>query len=116
VLAGHILLSIGLAGVLTPLFTAGLSAVPDRYTSYGSAIFATVQQVGGAAGTALVVTLLAIQSAAGRAAGVAAAPAAASGVRLAFLVAACVFAAIVVLAVFITRDESAEPAALPAHA
>jgi len=116
VLAGHILLSIGLAGVLTPLFTAGLSAVPDRYTSYGSAIFATVQQVGGAAGTALVVTLLAILSAAGRAAGVAAAPAAASGVRLAFLVAACVFAAIVVLAVFITRDESAEPAALPAHA
>lgn len=116
VLTGHIVLSVGLAGVLTPLFTAGLSAVPERYTSYGSAIFATVQQVGGAAGTALVVTLLAIQTAAGRAAGASVPAAAASGVRLAFLVAACVFAATVVLAVFITRDESAEPVALPAHA
>jgi DHA2 family lincomycin resistance protein-like MFS transporter len=116
VLTGHILLSIGLAGVLTPLFTAGLSAVPERYTSYGSAIFATVQQVGGAAGTALVVTLLAVQTAAGRAAGASTAVAASGGVRLAFLVSAGVFLAMVVLAVFITRDESAEPVARVAHA
>ncbi|HEY8317673.1 MAG TPA: DHA2 family efflux MFS transporter permease subunit [Amnibacterium sp.] len=116
VLGAHMLLSVGLAGVLTPLFTAGLSAVPERYTSYGSAIFATVQQVGGAAGTALVVTLLAVQTAAGQAAGASTAVAAAGGVRVAFLVAAGVFLALIVLSVFITRDEAAEPRAIPAHA
>ena len=116
VLGGHILLSIGLAGVLTPLFTAGLSAVPERYTAYGSAIFATVQQVGGAAGTALVVTLLAVQTAAGQVAGASRLEAAAGGTRLALLVAAGVFALVVVLSAFIVRDESAAPAALPAHA
>ena len=60
VLLCHMLLSLGLAAVLPSVFTAGLSAVPPRFTSYGSAIFATVQQVGGAAGTALSVTLLAV--------------------------------------------------------
>jgi len=103
VLAAHIALSAGLAAVLTPLFTAGLGAVPAHYTSYGSAIFATVQQVGGAAGTALVVTLLAVQSAAERAAGAAPVDAAAAGVRLAFWVAAAVFALTFVLSLFVTR-------------
>jgi DHA2 family lincomycin resistance protein-like MFS transporter len=116
VLGAHILLSVGLALVLTPLFTAGLGAVPPRFTSYGSAIFATVQQVGGAAGTALVVTLLAVASASGRAAGATPVVAAASGVRLAFLVAAAVFALTAVMAVFITRSESDGSAPLPAHA
>jgi DHA2 family lincomycin resistance protein-like MFS transporter len=106
VLAAHIALSAGLAAVLTPLFTAGLGAVPMRYTSYGSAIFATVQQVGGAAGTALVVTLLAVQSAAARAAGSSPVQAAASGVRLAFWVAAGVFALTFVLSLFVTRPVS----------
>jgi len=88
VLGGHMLLSLGLATVLPSVFTAGLSAVPRRYTSYGSAIFATVQQVGGAAGTALAVALLAIGGAASGASGVVAE---AAGTRLAFLVSAGVF-------------------------
>jgi DHA2 family lincomycin resistance protein-like MFS transporter len=113
VLTAHIAFSAGLAAVLTPLFTAGLGAVPQRYTSHGSAIFATVQQVGGAAGTALVVTLLAVQSAAARAAGAGAAEAAASGVRLAFWVSAGVFALTFVLSFFVTsRASRAENPAL----
>ncbi|MDQ1531423.1 MAG: transporter, family, lincomycin resistance protein [Microbacteriaceae bacterium] len=116
VLAGHIALSVGLAAVLTPLFTAGLGAVPARYTSYGSAIFATVQQVGGAAGTALVVTLLAVQSAAARAGGAASTDAAASGVRLAFWVTAAVFALTFIGSFFVTRPEPSSESTLPVHA
>jgi DHA2 family lincomycin resistance protein-like MFS transporter len=110
VLVAHVLLSIGLAFVLTPLFTAGLGAVPPRYASHGSAIFGTVQQVGGAAGTALVVTLLAIGSAAARGAGSAPIEAEASGLRLAFLVAALVSIASLVAAAFITRPAPYEVA------
>jgi len=90
VLLRHVLLSLGLATVLPSVFTAGLSAVPPKQTSYGSAIFATSQQVGGAAGTALVITLLAVGSAAYTGDGGAGA-AEAAGTRLAFLVSAGVF-------------------------
>lgn len=54
----HVLLSVGLALVFTPLFTGSMGALPaDRYSS-GSAVISTAQQVAGAAGTALFVTVL----------------------------------------------------------
>jgi MFS transporter, DHA2 family, lincomycin resistance protein len=106
VLVAHVVLSVGLAFMLTPLFTAGLGAVPPRFASHGSAIFGTVQQVGGAAGTALVVTLLAVGTAAGRADGAPLATAQASGLHLAFLVAAIVSVTAFVASAFITRPSS----------
>ncbi|GIG30367.1 MDR family MFS transporter [Cellulomonas marina] len=58
----HVLLSAGLALVFTPLFTSSLGALPaPRYAS-GSAVVSTVQQVAGAAGTALFVSVLAARS------------------------------------------------------
>jgi MFS transporter, DHA2 family, lincomycin resistance protein len=106
VLVAHVVLSIGLSFVLTPVFTAGLGAVPPRFAAHGSAIFGTVQQVGGAAGTALVVTLLAVGTAAGRSAGADLATAQATGLHLAFLVAAFVSVAALVASAFITRPAS----------
>lgn len=106
VLVAHVVLSIGLAFVLTPLFTAGLGAVPPRFAAHGSAIFGTVQQVGGAAGTALVVTLLAVGSTRERAAGAGTVAAQASGLHLAFLVAALVSVAAIVASAFVTRPAS----------
>ncbi|MFD1721439.1 DHA2 family efflux MFS transporter permease subunit [Amnibacterium endophyticum] len=108
VLARHVLLSLGLATVLPSVFTAGLSAVPRAQTSYGSAIFATMQQVGGAAGTALVVALLAIGGAAYDGAGGAGA-AEAAGTRLAFLVSAGVFVVAFVAATFVKRVDDGAP-------
>jgi DHA2 family lincomycin resistance protein-like MFS transporter len=108
VLCCHVLLSLGLATVLPSVFTAGLSAVPPRLTSYGSAIFATVQQVGGAAGTALAITLLAI-GAAGYGAGGAPGAAEAAGTRLAFLVCAGVFVVAVAVATMVKRTASSTP-------
>ncbi|WGW14032.1 DHA2 family efflux MFS transporter permease subunit [Saxibacter everestensis] len=109
ILAAHILLSLGLALLFTPLFTSGLgSLTPDLY-SHGSAIVGTVQQVAAAAGTALFITLMASRTAALTAAGSAPAAAAAGGVRMAFLVGAAISLLSVVAAFFVRKPET-EPA------
>jgi len=54
----HIMLVIGLSFMLTPLMTDALGSLPSEIDSHGSAILATLQQVAGAAGTALFVTLM----------------------------------------------------------
>ena len=90
VLVAHMTLSVGLGFLFTPLFTAGLGAVPSRLTSYGSAIFATLQQVGGAAGTALVVALLSLGAAAAAAGGATPIAAEVVGLRTAFLASALI--------------------------
>jgi DHA2 family lincomycin resistance protein-like MFS transporter len=108
VLLCHMLLSFGLATVLPSVFTAGLSAVPARFTSYGSAIFATVQQVGGAAGTALSVALLAVGASSFSGAG-GAGEAEASGTRLAFLVSAGVFVVAIAIATMVKRVDAEGP-------
>jgi DHA2 family lincomycin resistance protein-like MFS transporter len=54
----YLVLSIGLALLFTPIFTASLGSLPEHLYSHGSAIVGTVQQVAGAAGTALLVTIL----------------------------------------------------------
>ncbi len=58
VIAWHILLNIGLAFMFSPLLTAALGALPQRLYSHGSAIVSTLQQVAGAAGTALFITVM----------------------------------------------------------
>jgi MFS transporter, DHA2 family, lincomycin resistance protein len=50
-------LSLGLAMSFTPLFTASLGSLEPHFYSYGSAALSTLQQVGGAAGIALLVTI-----------------------------------------------------------
>ena len=58
VLAAHVALSVGLALLFTPLFTAGLASLkPDMY-SHGSAIVSTVQQLAGAVGIAVFITVM----------------------------------------------------------
>ncbi|TSD47255.1 multidrug efflux MFS transporter [Rhodococcus sp. KBS0724] len=54
----HSMLMIGLALVMTPLMTSSLGSVPSELYSHGSAIFNTGQQLAGAAGTALFVTIM----------------------------------------------------------
>jgi MFS transporter, DHA2 family, lincomycin resistance protein len=84
----HLLLSVGLAFVFTPLFTAGLGAVPPHLYSYGSAIFGTTQQLAGAAGVALLVSVLSLRSADLAAGGASVVEQTAGGVHAAFVVAA----------------------------
>ncbi len=51
-------LRLGLSLLVMPVTTAGLNALPKKWTSHGSAVTNTVRQVAGAIGTALVVTVM----------------------------------------------------------
>jgi DHA2 family lincomycin resistance protein-like MFS transporter len=104
----HIVLSLGLAFLFTPTFTSGLNPLPPRLYSHGSAILSTLQQVAGAAGTALLVAVMAGTAQAARAS-MPATDAAMAGFRAAFLVAAVAGVAAIVLAAFL-RNRPAEEA------
>ena len=57
-LSMHLVLSLGMALLFTPLMTTGLNPLPSRLHSHGSAIMSSLQQVAGAVGTALLVTIM----------------------------------------------------------
>ena len=78
----HMLLMAGLALMMTPLMTEALGVLPDRLYSHGSAILSTLQQVAGAFGTAVFVTVASVASASGSPD--------ADGLHAAFVVAGCV--------------------------
>ncbi|WP_205699139.1 DHA2 family efflux MFS transporter permease subunit [Conexibacter sp. SYSU D00693] len=54
----YAVLGVSLALMFTPLMSAGLGALPMNLYAHGSAVFTTLQQVAGAAGTALFITIL----------------------------------------------------------
>lgn len=64
ILTLHIIFSAGLAMLFTPVFATGLNQLPRDLHSHGSAIVSTLQQVAGAVGTALLVTIMSVSSAA----------------------------------------------------
>lgn len=109
-------LNLGLAFVFTPLMTSALGSLPPKLYPHGSAIVGTVQQMAGALGTALFVTLMSIGTAAGIAAGSSEPQSVAAGVHTAFMTGAAIATVAVVLTFFIRRpvqtDATAERAAL----
>ncbi|MDS1270802.1 DHA2 family efflux MFS transporter permease subunit [Lipingzhangella sp. LS1_29] len=61
-IAIHLVLMAGLGFMMTPLMTDSLSALPDQLYSHGSAILTTLQQIAGALGIALFVSVSALGS------------------------------------------------------
>ncbi|MEQ3549063.1 DHA2 family efflux MFS transporter permease subunit [Pseudonocardia nematodicida] len=61
----HVVLMAGMSLMMTPLMTEALGSLPDELYSHGSATLSTVQQIAGAVGTALFVTVAAAGSAPG---------------------------------------------------
>lgn len=105
VVAGHIVLSLGLAFTFTPLFTASMSSVPPQFYSHASAILGSVQQVAGAAGIALFVAVMSLQTVAGATAGLNETEALAAGIRAGFLCGAVVSVLMIVAAFFVRKPE-----------
>lgn len=101
------IMMVGLSMMFTPLMTDALSALPDRLYSHGSAIMTTLQQVAGAAGTALFVTVMAKASVSGGAPDM-------PGVHAAFVAAALIGAVAVVLA-FFTASRPLPAGGTPTH-
>ncbi|ALJ19895.1 DHA2 family efflux MFS transporter permease subunit [Microbacterium sp. No. 7] len=110
------LLSLGLALSFTPLFTASLGSLERRFYSYGSAVVGTVQQVGGAAGVAVMIAVMSGVTVSGTDAGMDAASAGAAGAHAAFLLAAIVSLPIIVGAFLIRKPaDDAGESAPPVH-
>ena len=109
VMCAHVLLSVGLAFMFTPLFSVGLGDLPPRLYPHGSALIGTSQQLAGAAGTALFVSVMVVFGASA-AEGVAVDPALfVQGARAAFITAGGVWLVAIVVACF-TRTPSAPEA------
>jgi len=104
----HVVLSAGLAFMFTPLFTSALGSLRPELYPHGSAVVGTVQQVAGAAGTAVFITILATVSASRLTEGVDQVAATAEGIQSAFVVGGCISLVAVVASLFIRR-----PAVVP---
>ncbi|WP_179229131.1 DHA2 family efflux MFS transporter permease subunit [Parenemella sanctibonifatiensis] len=95
----HVVMSLGLAAVFTPTFAVTLNDLPTHLYAHGSALLSTIQQVAGAAGAALLVTVMAL-----------------SNQQVAFLIAAGMTCAVVVLSFrYPTAVADVEGAPAPAH-
>ncbi|MEU3554163.1 MDR family MFS transporter [Streptomyces fragilis] len=115
VLASHVVLCLGLSMMFTPLFTTALAGLTPALYSHGSAALNTVQQVAGAAGTALFVALFSARSESLAEKGVPAAESLTGGAQLAFLVGAGVLVAGFLIGLTLRRPEGAAPAVTGGH-
>lgn len=100
----HIAMSVALAFIFTPVFTAGLSALPPGLYEHGSALLSTLQQVAAAAGTALVITVMSMRAGALAAAGGAPTAALGGGVQHGLGVAALLAAVVATLSLLFLRS------------
>ncbi|MGY6498936.1 MAG: DHA2 family efflux MFS transporter permease subunit [Microcella sp.] len=96
VAVANIGIGLGLALLFTPLLTNGLAALKPQLNPYGSAIVGTVQQVAGAAGIALFLSVAAFVAPATGEASISA-----DGVRAAFTVAAALATAVIPVVLFV---------------
>jgi MFS transporter, DHA2 family, lincomycin resistance protein len=108
--AAYLALSVGLALLFTPIFPASLGSLPEHLYSHGSAIVGTVQQVAGAAGTALLVTILSSHQLYTAPRGLATVASTAIGIHWAFVTAA-VISLLAIPAAFFVRPPALEPGA-----
>ena len=109
----HVLMSLALACLFTPSFTTALNPLPPYLYSHGSAILATLQQVAGAAGTAMLVAIMAARTATLTATGQPELTALNEGLNTAFAVAAVVSIGAIVLALFMRKTKPELPGPPP---
>lgn len=112
--AAHMTMSVGLALVFTPLFTSALGSLAPGLYSHGSAMIGTVQQVGGAAGTAVFVTVLTAVSTGATVGGADLVGSTAAGTHAAFLVGGVLTLVAIPLALGV-RPAPADAPAVVAH-
>jgi DHA2 family lincomycin resistance protein-like MFS transporter len=114
IVLANVTLGLGLAFLFTPLFSSGLGSLPPRLYSHGSALVSTLQQVAGAAGTAIFVALLAVgMASAGETDVTVAEPSQiVAGVHLAFLAGAITTFALIAVS-FLVRKPAAPEVVLP---
>jgi len=111
----HVVMSAGIAFMLTPLLTTALGSLKKDLYSHGSAIVGTVQQLAGAAGTALFITVMTTQIAARIGEGAAEVSATAEGVQAAFMYGAVISILGIIVSFFVKRPANALAAGTVIH-
>jgi DHA2 family lincomycin resistance protein-like MFS transporter len=106
VVVAHVVLSIGLALLFTPLFTSGLAALKPALYSHGSATVSTVQQLAGAIGIAVFITVMTARENALVADGSSVIDATAEGIHTAFLYGAIISLVAIPIAFFVRKPAS----------
>ena len=112
----HFLFSASLSFVFTPTFTGGLNDLAPHQYSHGSALFGTLQQVAGAGGTALLISIMAARRASLMSRGADAVEGTRGGVQLALWSAALLCVAAVVLGTRIRESRSRQAVDSAFHA
>lgn len=107
IMVAHIVLSMGLALMFTPLFTSALGSLGRSLYSHGSATVGAIQQVAGAAGTSLFITIMSARSLELMASGTEGVAAEAGGIQSAFLIGAIISIVAIVGAFFVRRPVEA---------
>lgn len=115
VLAVNLMLSIGLGFMMTPLMTSALGSLKPELYPHGSAIVNTLQQLAGAAGTALFITIMTTGKADNLAAGLEPIAAEAGGIHNAFLWGAALSLVAVAASFLVKRPPEPAVDAVPAH-
>ncbi|AOZ54864.1 Permease, general substrate transporter [Ketogulonicigenium vulgare] len=100
-LGAHLVLSVGLAMLFTPLFSSGLGALPQRLYSHGAALVSALQQVAGAAGIAVLISVMTLRGSALAAGGASAHDAIMGGVHSALQLAAALSVLAIIGAFFV---------------
>jgi DHA2 family lincomycin resistance protein-like MFS transporter len=113
ILIAHVFFMAGLAALFTPIFTLSLNSVPEHLYSHASSLLGTTQQVAGAIGTAVVVTVMSWRAVSLSHDGASAAQAAIGGTQWAFITGALLSIGIIVLALVIP---SRAPEGMSGHA
>ncbi len=114
-LAVHVVLSLALSFMFTPTFTAALNDLEPRLYADGSALLGTLQQVGGAAGAALLITVMAQRAAAETGAGMGPVEALLEGTHATFTLAGFIAAAAIVLGFLLKPTKVPEPMEVEIH-
>lgn len=104
ILAAYVIFMGGLAALFTPVFTLSLNAVPQHLYSHASSLLGSTQQVAGAIGTAISVTVLAWHTATLTRSGSSAAEAAFGGMQWAFGASAVLSVGILILAWLLPKE------------
>ena len=108
VLVVYTIMCVGFALLFGPLFTLSLGSIQPQFYSHGSAILGSIQQVAGAAGVALLISVMSATQAVNLAGGATPEGALSAGIRAAFLIAAIV-SLFAVATVFFFRKPPPQP-------
>ncbi|GAB2991848.1 MDR family MFS transporter [Nocardioides montaniterrae] len=103
----HVLLMVCLAAIFTPVFSLGLGDLPPQLYSHGSSLLGTLQQVAGAIGAALLLTVQSNRATSLFESGHSKVDAAIGGLEAAFLVSAAIAVIVVVMAVLLPSRPTA---------